>query len=175
MTIDPQLSGQKFTLDGIKASELDRLMKRVGTGSGGVIEHLAKKNEKLSDIVDIKKFYAQMKDSMLTMDKRRDATYLTVGDNQDLPADYRDKEGSDTFAAQKRLQSAAVNYGGGGSDIDALEKWADNNLEDIWKLCEAYGEVPAASSAASSSFMLERIPGTGAYRRPGSARSTRLF
>ena len=77
---DPKLSGQNFTLDGIKASELTKLLQRIGGPRGdGVIKHLAKKNEKLSDIVDIKKFYVQLKNEMIDMVSRRDPTFLEVG------------------------------------------------------------------------------------------------
>ena len=136
---DPKLSGQNFTLDGIKASELTKLLQRIGGPRGdGVIKHLAKKNEKLSDIVDIKKFYVQLKNEMIDMVSRRDPNFLEVGNVKDLPPNYTDKLGGEgSFEAQKRLQAAVVKYGGGGKDIDALENWVDEHIADISILCEA--------------------------------------
>jgi hypothetical protein len=161
--VDPKLSGQALSIDGIRGSELSKLIEQ----GSGIVQHLAKKNEKLSDILDVRKFYKQLNESMITMDRRRVAQFLAVGDKLDLPPDYREKEGGDTsFAAQKRLQQASVRLGGGGQDILELEKWVDKNISDIWQLCEAFGAAPGSGALGpESAFMLERIPGTMSYKR----------
>lgn len=168
---DPRLSGQKSPIAPMLnelSSELAKIGGPGGRGSG-VIKHLLKKDERLRDVVDIKSFYNRMRGLDSELKARGKPKFLLVGEGEDLPADFAEKAGSDaTLAAQRALQQAVIGatVGYGEADMDKLEAWVENNIEHVFTLCEAYGEVPgAAGSGREGGFLLEAIPGTGQYKR----------
>ena len=159
---DPRLSGRGLSIDGIKGTELEKLLAAAGNTSAGILKHLAGKNETLRDVLDVKKFYAELKSNMLNATSR--GALKALG-SDDLPSDYRKKSGGQaTLKAQQALQAASVRFGGGGGDVDRIENWIDENIEHIAVLCEAYGEV-SGTDASSSAFLLQRISGTNSFKR----------
>jgi len=159
---DPRLSGKALSIDGIKGTELEKLIAKAGNSSAGILNHLAGKNETLRDVLDIKKFYAELKSNMLGATSRGALKFLG---EEDLPSDYETKSGGqDTLKAQQALQAASVKFGGGGGNVDRIEDWIDDNIEHIAVLCEAYGEV-SGTDASSSAFLLQRIAGTNSFKR----------
>ena len=159
---DPRLSGKGLSIDGIKGTELEKLLAKAGTSSAGILKHLASKNETLRDVLDIKKFYAELKSNMLNAESRG---ALRVLSTEDLPSDYQEKSGGQaTLKAQQALQAASVKFGGGGADLDRIEDWIDDNIEHIAVLCEAYGQV-SGTDASSSDFLLKKISGTNSFER----------
>ena len=160
--MDPRLSGKALSIDGIKGTEIEKLLDKAGTSSTGILQHLMKKNETLRDVVDIKQFYAELKQKMLTADTRGALNFLS---RADLPDDYEAKSGGqETLKAQQALQAASVKFGGGNGDVDKIESWIDDNIEHIAILCEAYGEV-SGTDASSSAFLLQKISGTNSFKR----------
>jgi hypothetical protein len=159
---DPRLSGKGLSLDGIKGTELEKLLAKAGNSSAGILKHLAGKNETLRDVLDVKKFYAELKNNMLNTNSRGALKMLSA---EDLPSDYAAKSGGQaTLKAQQALQAASVGFGGGGGDLDRIEDWIDDNIEHIAVLCEAYGEV-SGTNASSSAFLLQKISGTNSFKR----------
>jgi hypothetical protein len=156
------LSGQGLSIGGIKGTELEKLLAKTGTSSTGIVKHLASKNETLRDVLDVKKFYAELKSNMLNAESRG---ALRVLGTEDLPSDYQEKSGGQaTLKAQQALQAASVKFGGGGADLDRIEDWIDDNIEHIAVLCEAYGQV-SGTDASSSAFLLQKIAGTNSFKR----------
>jgi hypothetical protein len=159
---DPRLSGKGLSIDGIKGTELEKLLAKAGSTSAGILKHLAGKNETLRDVLDVKKFYAELNSKMLKANTRGAIKFLGA---EDLPADYEAKSGGQaTLKAQQALQAASVKFGGGGGDVDRIEDWIDANIEHIAVLCEAYGEV-SGTNAGSSAFLLQKISGTNSFKR----------
>ena len=166
---DPHLSGGAYNMGVIPmVKELGSLLGKVGTGGSSVLNHLAKNDQKLRDIMDIREFYNKLKSVNDGLATRGKPQVLSVGEGADLPPDYESKRGEKTFAAQRALQAAVIEstMGGGESNLDALEGWIDKNIGHVFALCEGYGAVPGANGmGAESGFLLEAIPGTGSYKR----------
>jgi hypothetical protein len=159
---DPRLSGKGLSIDGIKGSELEKLLAKAGNTSAGILKHLASKNESLRDVLDVKKFYTELTSKMLNANSRGALKFLGP---EDLPSNYAERSGGQgTLKAQQALQAASVRFGGGGRDVDRIEDWIDDNIEHIAVLCEAYGGV-SGTAASSGAFLLQRITGTNSFKR----------
>jgi hypothetical protein len=167
---DPRLGGQQSPVPILSelSSELAKISGPGGQGSG-LLKHLLKKDERLRDVLDIRLFYNRLRGLDSELKARGKPQVLRVGEGEDLPADYAEKAGSDkTLAAQRALQQAVIGstVGSGEADMARLEAWVENNIEHVFTLCEAYGEVPgAAGGGREGGFLLEAIPGTGQYKR----------
>jgi hypothetical protein len=165
--MDPRLSGQAYPMAGL-LKELSGQLEKLGRpGQGGVLRHLASKDQKLRDIVDIRLFYNRLKQIDAGLQTRSKPKVLRVGEREDLLPDYLEKAGERTFAAQRALQQAVVDatIGGGESDLDRLESWIDQNIDHVFTLCESFGEAPGTGGGPESGFLLQKIPGTSAYKR----------
>jgi len=169
---DPRLGGKGYE-EGAEPAVAAMVRELGGLIKGKkVLEHLAKKDQRLRDIMDIRKFYAQLRSLDQGLAKRGDPVELLVGDAEDLPSDYVARRGEDdTLEAQVALQKAVINFtvGGGESNLDQLEDWIDDNIKHVAKLCEAYGPASGAGESPESVFLLEKIPGTQSYQRAGAS------